>query len=50
VPVQTTYYSEQELEALEHIAEVNDDSFSSVVRTAIQEHYAISEVMEQAND
>jgi len=47
VPVQTTYYSEQEIEALEHIAEVNDESFSSVVRTAIQEHYNIPQIMEQ---
>jgi len=47
VPVQTTYYSEQEIEALEHIAEVNDESFSSVVRQAVQAHYNIPQIMEQ---
>jgi len=45
VPVKTTYYSDQEKRAIEHIAERNDMSFSAVVREAIQGQYEISEVL-----
>jgi len=45
VPQRSTYYTEQELQALEHLAEVNDDSFSGIVRKAIQQQYDIESVM-----
>jgi len=42
VPQKSTYYTETELDELEALAEERDDSFSGIVRQAIQEHYGIS--------
>lgn len=46
VPQRSTYYTEREEQAIEHIADRNDDSFSGVVRAAVQETYDIEAVME----
>lgn len=41
MPHQTTYYSDDEKERVEEIADAQDKSFSKVVREAIQEQYDV---------
>jgi len=45
VPQRSTYYTDEEEQALEHLAERNEESFSGVVRKAINEYYDIEGVM-----
>jgi len=41
VPHRTTYYSEAEIEAIEALEEEHNESFSGVVREAVQEYYGV---------
>jgi hypothetical protein len=43
VPQRTTYYTDAELKALEAQADQQDESFSGVVREAIQHYWGIDE-------
>jgi len=39
MPVKTTYYGSDEMKQLEELAEETDESFSGLVREAIQSYY-----------
>jgi hypothetical protein len=41
VPHRTTYYSEEELEAIEALEDEHDNSFSGVVREAVRNYWGI---------
>lgn len=41
MPNRTTYYSDAEMERIEELADERDESFSGLVRAAIQEKYDI---------